>query len=108
MRPVTFDWRAKPEGWERHDFGMIAEEFARVDPLFVTYNAQGQIEGIRYMQFTAVLVKAVQELKADNDNLAARLDAANDNLAAEHTQDAKAIDELRREIADLERKIAGH
>jgi hypothetical protein len=43
----------------------------------------------------------IKELKADNDNLK----AANDNLAAEHTADAKAIDELRHEVADLKREI---
>jgi FtsZ-binding cell division protein ZapB len=46
----------------------------------------------------------IKELKADNDDLRFELKAANDNLAAEHTADAKAIDELRHEVAELKRK----
>lgn len=45
------------------------------------------------------------ELKADNDNLRVALKAANDNYASAHTADAKAIDELRREIAALKKEV---
>lgn len=64
MRPVTFKWKGRDE----NDLGLIAEEMEKINPLFVTYE-RGQIEGVKYPQLTAVLVNAVKELKADNDNL---------------------------------------
>jgi Chaperone of endosialidase len=64
MRPVTFKWKGRDE----KDVGLIAEEVEKSNPLFVTYE-RGQIEGVKYPQLTAVLVNAVKELKAGNDNL---------------------------------------
>jgi hypothetical protein len=64
MRPITFKWRGRDED----DFGLVAEEVEKVNPLFVTY-ARGQIEGVKYPQLTAVLIKAVQEQQAEIDEL---------------------------------------
>ena len=47
-----------------------------MEPLLVTRNEDGEIEGVKYSHLTAVLVKAIQELKAENDALKAR----NNNL----------------------------
>jgi hypothetical protein len=62
MRPVTFDFKGHKENWERHDFGFVAEEMEKINPLFVTYNDKGKLEGVRYPQLTAVNSKAIQEL----------------------------------------------
>ena len=78
MRPVTFKWRGRDE----NDLGLIAEEMEKINPLFVTYE-RGQIEGVKYSQLTAVLVKAVQELKADNDMVAQEQQAEIEALRAE-------------------------
>jgi hypothetical protein len=57
LRPVTYKWR----GNGTRDIGFIAEEVAGVEPLLVTYNEKGQIEGVKYGQITTVLVNAVKE-----------------------------------------------
>lgn len=77
MRPVTFKWKDRDE----NDLGLIAEEMEKINPLFVTYE-RGQIEGVKYSQLTAVLVKAVQELKADNDNLRGEVGELRGEVAA--------------------------
>jgi hypothetical protein len=64
MRPVTFKWKERDE----KDFGLVAEDMEKVNPLFVTYE-RGQIEGVKYPQLTAVLVKAVQEQEAEIEEL---------------------------------------
>ncbi len=64
MRPVTFKWKDRDE----QDFGLIAEDVEKVDPLFVTYE-HGQIEGVKYPQLTAVLIEAMQEQQAEIDKL---------------------------------------
>jgi hypothetical protein len=57
LRPVTFDWK---EGG-REDLGLIAEEVAEVEPLMVTHNTKGEIEGVKYDLITVALINAVNE-----------------------------------------------
>lgn len=64
MQPVTFDFKDHKDTWEKHDFGFVAEDMKKINPLFVTYNKGGEIEGVRYAQLTAVNAKAIQELYA--------------------------------------------
>jgi hypothetical protein len=61
LRPITFNWR---DGGTR-DVGFGAEEVATVEPLLVTYNQDGLIEGVKYAQITTVLVNAVKEQQAN-------------------------------------------
>jgi len=43
------------------DVGFGAEEVAAVEPLFVTYNDKGQVEGVKYDRISVALVNAVKE-----------------------------------------------
>lgn len=81
MRLDPIDYRYKPgygDGGRYEQVGFIAEDVAAIDPRLAAVGPDGQPNGVRYMQITAVLTGAIQRLKADNDNLR----AANDNLAA--------------------------
>jgi len=69
MKPVTFDFKDHKDNWEKHDFGFVAEDMADVNPLFVTYDDKGEINGVRYMQLTAVNARAIQEMQAEIDDL---------------------------------------
>jgi len=60
LRPVTFDWK----GSGMHDIGLVAEEVAEVEPLLVTHNDKGEIEGVKYAQVSAVLVNAIKDQQA--------------------------------------------
>ncbi len=57
LRPISFHWK---DGGRR-DVGFAAEEVAQVEPLFVTYNDKGEVEGVKYGQLTLVLVNAVKQ-----------------------------------------------
>ncbi len=57
LRPLSFTWK---EGGMR-DLGFGAEEVAAVEPLLVTRNDKGEVEGVKYDRITAVLVNAVKE-----------------------------------------------
>lgn len=50
-------------------FGLTAEQAATVDERLIARDTEGQLLGVRYMEFTSVLAGAVRQLKADNDNL---------------------------------------
>jgi hypothetical protein len=61
LKPITFDW--KDGGM--HDLGLGAEDVAAIEPLLVTYNKTGQVEGVKYDRIGVVLVNAVNEQQAE-------------------------------------------
>jgi hypothetical protein len=60
LRPISFTW--KEDGLP--DLGLGAEEVAKVEPRLTFRNKQGEIEGVKYNQVSAVLVNAVQQQQA--------------------------------------------
>ncbi len=60
LQPLTFDW--KDGGM--HDLGLGAEDVAAIEPLLVTYNKTGQVEGVKYDRLGVVLLNAVKEQQA--------------------------------------------
>lgn len=67
LRPVTFDWKERQEA----DLGLIAEEVGQVEPLLVTRNRDGVIEGVKYDQLSVVLINAVKEQQQEIEQLRA-------------------------------------
>ena len=65
LRPVSFDWKTTG----MHDFGLVAEEVAAVDPLLVTYNKEGLVEGVKYERLGVVLINAIREQQSQIDEL---------------------------------------
>jgi hypothetical protein len=90
LRPISFTW--KSDG--TRDVGLGAEEVAKVEPILVTRNAKGEVEGVKYDRLTTVLVNAIKEqqkeieqqhkqvetLTAENAALSARLQAVEKHL----------------------------
>lgn len=60
LKPITFDW--KDGGM--HDLGLGAEDVAAIEPLLVTYNKDGQVEGVKYDRIGVVLINAIKEQQA--------------------------------------------
>lgn len=93
LRPVTFRWK---DGGQR-DLGFVAEEVGSAEPLLVTHNKQGEIEGVKYDRIAAVLINAVKEqqeqikeqqsqieaLKAEIGRLQAKFDGRTSAMRAE-------------------------
>ena len=86
LKPASYHLKEDPDG-PRH-IGFIAQDVKQVVPE-VVIGDEGRMQ-LAYPSLVPVLTKAIQELKAANDNLK----ADNDNQSA-------AIDELRREIEAL-------
>lgn len=95
LRPVQFDWINDPVAGR--EAGFIAQEVRELFPLTVKGDEAKEKLTFAPGNLVPYLVKAMQELKADNDNLRAELKAANDNDAAQNA----ALDELRKEIEAL-------
>jgi hypothetical protein len=81
LRPVTYQRADYGTLFQEDDNlreGFIAHELAEVIPSAVEgeKDAENQIQSLKLDALCSVLVKAIQELKAENDVLKARLDAA--------------------------------
>jgi hypothetical protein len=57
LSPITFNW--KQDGMK--DFGLGAEDVEKIEPLLVTYNDKGEVEGVKYERIGVVLINAVKE-----------------------------------------------
>ncbi len=69
LKPVTFHYKSDSTGTPQ--FGLIAEEVAKVNPNLVVRDADGQIYTVRYEAVNAMLLneflkehRTVQELKS--------------------------------------------
>jgi hypothetical protein len=104
LRPVTFRWKNRGD----YDLGFLAEEVAGVDPILVVYGSKGP-EGVKYLQLTAVLVRAAQQLKAENEQLMRGTDelkAENERLNSANTEFEERLSKLERIVQSLEEKAA--
>jgi prepilin-type N-terminal cleavage/methylation domain-containing protein len=85
LRPVTFYSTSEED--KRLHAGFIAEEVEEAGlSEFVSYDEEGKPDGIHYSHMTALLAKAMQELKNENQALKdriAQLEAAPESLNAD-------------------------
>ena len=74
FRPVRYKSKCENDDQTIDYFGFIADEVeeAGIKEL-ITYNDDGEPEGFQYERMTVVLLKAIQELSAQNNALEARL-----------------------------------
>ncbi|MGH9521821.1 MAG: tail fiber domain-containing protein [Terriglobales bacterium] len=63
LRPVTFKLKTDPRGVRQ--YGLIAEEVAKVYPELVIRSGSGRIEGIRYEELAPMLLNEVQQQAAE-------------------------------------------
>lgn len=82
LRPIRFEWK---EGGMK-DVGFGAEDVAAVEPLFVTYNANGEVEGIKYDRISVALVNAVKEQQAQIEAQQTLLKQQQAQIAAQQQQ----------------------
>jgi hypothetical protein len=89
LHPVTFRYRQPDEnGQKPEQYGLIAEEVAKVMPELVIYNGKGQPETVAYQALTPLLLNELQR--------------EHSKLVAMKSQRAE-IDALRAEVAELRR-----
>jgi hypothetical protein len=76
LRPISFTWK----GDGSRDLGLGAEDVARVAPLLVTHNDNGEVEGVRYDRLNVVLINAIKEQQKQIETLRVENDALNRRL----------------------------
>ena len=82
LRPISFSWR----NGGRNDVGFGAEDVNAVEPLLVTHNQDGQIEGVKYKQITTVLVNATKEQQEQIRQQQTQISELNEQLKKQQGQ----------------------
>src|SRR5262249_18665138 len=84
LRPVTFRYKQDPQG--QRQYGLIAEEVARVYPELVVHDSKGEIESVQYRELIPLKLNEMQHqqatlatLEAENARLEARLARLEEN-----------------------------
>jgi hypothetical protein len=79
LRQVTFKLKSDATGTRQ--YGLIAEEVAKVYPELVIRDAQGRIDGVRYDELAPMLLNEVQKQQRVNAAQAARVASLEQQLA---------------------------
>jgi hypothetical protein len=93
LRPVSFNWKAN----DKEDFGLVAEEVAEVAPLLTYYNANGEVEGVKYDRIGVIAVNAIKEQQTQIEGQKKQL-AGQDDLIKQQTE------KLERQQSEIERQ----
>jgi Chaperone of endosialidase len=78
LRPISFSWKA--DGIK--DIGFGAEDVAKIDPRFVTYNEKGEVEGVKYDRLSAAFVNAFKEQQAQIERQQKQIEALTQALCS--------------------------
>ncbi len=81
LEPVTFEWQST----DQLDLGFIAEEVAEINPLLVT-TKNGDLEGVKYKQLSAVLVNTFKQQQAQLKAQQAQLEILITLVCVDHPQ----------------------
>jgi hypothetical protein len=90
LHPIAFTGK---QGAMR-DLGLAAEEVEKVEPLLVTHNAAGQVEGVKYDRINVLLINAVKQQQAQIDQQRQQL-----------TQQSAQIKQQQAQIEALQRLV---
>ncbi|MGA7869961.1 MAG: tail fiber domain-containing protein [Candidatus Binatus sp.] len=107
LRPVTFRYQNDQSGTLQ--YGLVAEEVARVYRELVTYGADGKVETVRYSMLSAMLLNELQKQTIENARLAQRLKKVSDQMTSarrEITELKTDHDRERAQRASFERRLS--
>ena len=104
LRPVTYHYKeAGEDGSNPMEYGLIAEEVAKVYPDLVAYGADGKIETVQYHKLAPMLVNEMQRLNALLQGEKDKNLAQAESIKAQE----KEIDGLKQQVAILQTQVQG-
>lgn len=92
LRPVEFHLKTDPHGAVQ--YGLIAEEVAKVYPELVIRDETGRIDGVRYDELAPMLLKELQEQQKVMAAQSANIAAQDQRAAAQDTKIARLQEQL--------------
>jgi polyhydroxyalkanoate synthesis regulator phasin len=106
LRPITFDWKVGG----MHDLGLAAENVEKIEPLLVTYNKDGQVEGVKYDRIGVVLINAIKEQQSQIENQQGQIKRQQDQikLQNEEARQQRAAVAVQQQQLDALKKLVCH
>jgi len=105
LRPVTFRYKKEIDRSQSLQYGLVAEDVAKVDPNLAIRDGKGQIESVHYNAINAMLLneflkehKKVEELKNDFQSTVAQQNKRIQALTAQLKQQAEQIEKVSAQI----------
>ncbi|MFZ3210820.1 MAG: tail fiber domain-containing protein, partial [Terriglobales bacterium] len=95
LRPVAFYYKPELDQTQTRQYGLVAEEVAKVAPQLVVYDKDGAPETVRYHFVNAMLLNAVQKQQRAIQRQQSTID-----------QQQSTIDQQQTEIRDLAARLA--
>ena len=109
-RPVTFHYKAPyDDGAHRLQYGLIAEEVAKIDPELVQFDGKGQAQTVRYHVIDMMLLNEVQRQEGQLESQTSELGtlrALADRQRAELDQQKQLLAEQGARLEKLEALLA--
>jgi hypothetical protein len=99
LRPVTFRYKTDPQGVVQ--YGLIAEEVARVYPELVIRDDSGKLMGIHYEELAPLLLREVQHQIEVNRAQAAQVRDLRRRQEGQLAAQSRQIQDLQRQVAAL-------
>jgi hypothetical protein len=107
LRPVTFHLKTDPKG--ALQYGLIAEEVAKVYPELVIRNESGRIDGVRYDELAPMLLNEMQHQRASFQDLQQRqqrkIDAQAEEIRALREQQHRDRQQQLAQFEDLKQEL---
>jgi Chaperone of endosialidase len=106
LRPVSFRYKSDPSGTLQ--YGLVAEEVARVYPELVVRGSDGKLQSVRYLELTALLLNELQKQAKETRQ---RLEVKDQQIAAQQReiealkQKDVSINALGERLAALEQQV---
>jgi hypothetical protein len=105
LRPVTFRYQpVYDDGSNVLQYGLIAEEVAKVYPAMVEYDSAGKPLALRYNFLNAMLLEQVQKQHTKIEEQSARIEAQQRQIE-ELKQSQATIDALSQQLAQLAKAV---
>ena len=99
LRPVTYRYRTPDTAGNKPlEYGLIAEEVAKVYPDLVAYDAEGHIQSVQYQKLTPMLLNEVQRLAEENKELARAVATERDR----NLQQSRELQRMSQQVARMD------
>src|SRR5271169_5041983 len=96
LRPVTFKLKTDAQGTRQ--YGLIAEEVAKVYPELVIRDEKGRIDGVRYDELAPMLLNEMQKQQQQIDAQDVKIQGLEQRVVK--------VNDLERELAEMHAAIA--
>ena len=102
LRPVAFYYKPELDDTQTRQYGLVAEEVAKVAPELVVFNEDGTPETVRYHFVNAMLLNEVQKQRQRIEEQQIANEQQNNTIAQQQAQ----IQDLATRMAKLETMLA--